>query len=91
MRRRGAIYAMHEIPCSHRKALYVIDQTKDFEKNNLYLLADDHGRYRLARCVATAKNMPPIFDQSETFVTHKYMGGVVAIYDWDSGEELSNI
>lgn len=51
---------------------------EDFVKGGWYLLETNH-TYRIVRCKASQRGMPPIFDGSETLITHNCVGRVFAV------------
>lgn len=64
-------------------ALIVNKGFDDFIKGRYYLFEEGYGgkKYRIAKCIGNSHGLPPIFDGSETFVTHNLMGEVVCVWD----------
>lgn len=49
-------------------------------KGHFYLFEQD-GKYRVCKCIGNSSGFPPIFDGSETFITHNIVGEVIGTYD----------
>lgn len=64
-------------------ALIVNRGFDDFIKGRYYLFEEGYGskKYRVAKCIGNSRGFPPIFDGSETFITHDLIGEVVCVWD----------
>lgn len=52
----------------------------DFEPGAFYLFEQNH-QYRIVKCEANQSGLPPVFDGSETLITHKCVGRIFAIME----------
>lgn len=52
----------------------------DFEPGAYYLFEQDK-QYRIARCEAGSRGLPPIFNGSETLITHHCIGRIFGVMD----------
>ena len=66
-------------------ALIIDGDFDDFIKGHYYLFEEGYGgkKYRIAKCISNSRGFPPIFNGSETFVTHNPIGEVVCVWDRD--------